>query len=465
MDMELESVIKMSCLVLIPVTMRELKITSYNCRGLPSTRRRLALRPDIMAIFDSDSDIVCLQETWMAKQDLASLNNLHESYYGVGSSVADLSNGLVQGHHSGGVAILYKQGLQSLVRPLNLDLDWCTGIEISIGDKKCVMLCIYLPYQCSKNQDEYLEKLGCLEALIEEVETSCFTILGDWNADICNLNNSLFAGHMKRFCESNELSISSIAIMPDTTYTFVSAAWGTQSWLDHAVSSADFHNAIIGMSVQYELSDEDHIPWNLTLDVHCMPALLTDVHSILNQPRIKWEAVTNEGCKRYSSILDQKLRNIAIPAAVHCRNPNCKDAEHGRTLRMSMMKLSLVSNPLVIRFTIVPKVKALRVSLAGTSMFQIYTKLRGIYVDYGLILANPGMDRCLRFIGKQRPGVGTPGQIKRHEDALRRDSLANKLADTDPKSFWKELRSVNGNNSSLPTIIDGTSGVEAIAEQ
>ena len=55
-----------------------MRIVSYNCRGLPNQPDQLYSRPGVVEIVNNnDVDILCLQETWHTKQDLASLNNLH----------------------------------------------------------------------------------------------------------------------------------------------------------------------------------------------------------------------------------------------------------------------------------------------------------------------------------------------------------------------------------------------------
>ncbi len=47
---------------------------------------------------------------------------------------------------------------------------------------------------------------------------------------------------------------------------------------------------------------------------------------------------------------------------------------------------------------------------------------------------------------------------------LRRESLANKLSDMDPNSFWKEIKLLNNSNTPLPTNIEGATSAEHIAE-
>ena len=58
-------------------------LVSYNCRGLPKDKKKLDLRTDIQHLF-KDNEIICLQETWFAKQDLKYINNLNKPFQGVG---------------------------------------------------------------------------------------------------------------------------------------------------------------------------------------------------------------------------------------------------------------------------------------------------------------------------------------------------------------------------------------------
>ena len=83
--------------------MEDLNVISYNCRGLPKSRRSLTLRPDIKALFDHCS-ILCLQEIWFTKQELKQLNNLHKEFIGIGTTKFDESDRLCTAR--GDVAII-----------------------------------------------------------------------------------------------------------------------------------------------------------------------------------------------------------------------------------------------------------------------------------------------------------------------------------------------------------------------
>ena len=75
-----------------------MRIVSYNCRGLPLD---LSLRPTLENLLDdNDNDFVCLQETWLTKQDIGRLNALHNKFHGTGSATVDTGDGPIHGHPS-----------------------------------------------------------------------------------------------------------------------------------------------------------------------------------------------------------------------------------------------------------------------------------------------------------------------------------------------------------------------------
>ena len=85
-------------------------------------------------------------------------------------------------------------------------------------------------------------------------------VFGDWNANIRDPVNSLFVRHIIDFCHDNNYNISTRLMLPDDSFTHVSEAWGTVSWMDHIVSSSEFHDNITSIDIDYDCTDVDHIP-------------------------------------------------------------------------------------------------------------------------------------------------------------------------------------------------------------
>ena len=74
-----------------------LKVMSYNCRGFPKTPNKLGVKPTINSLLNEvNGDIICLQETFLSKQDLSCLNVIHKDFQSVGASSTDTNINLFQ---------------------------------------------------------------------------------------------------------------------------------------------------------------------------------------------------------------------------------------------------------------------------------------------------------------------------------------------------------------------------------
>ena len=136
--------------------------------------------------------MVAIQETWYAKQNLQSLNCIHKDFIGTGAATIDETQGLYHGHYPGGVALLWKKDISANVKKLEFNSDWAVAIEINLGTSSLVILNIYMPYQCSQNQEQYIDNLWNIYSFIESINTTNFMIIGDWNANLGTSGNSLF---------------------------------------------------------------------------------------------------------------------------------------------------------------------------------------------------------------------------------------------------------------------------------
>ena len=73
-------------------------------------------------------------------QILQCINNLNKPFQGVGVSTTDYSDGIIHGHPPGGVIIMWDVKLESYVKPLDLNLDWCVlyCIDSTFALRSCV---------------------------------------------------------------------------------------------------------------------------------------------------------------------------------------------------------------------------------------------------------------------------------------------------------------------------------------
>ena len=122
---------------------------------------------------------MAIQETWYTKQNLNIINGLHSDFNGCGAAQIDESSDIIQGRIKGGVLLMWRKELGKKIRRIDLAVDWCVAIEIDFNFTKFVIFNVYLPYQCSENEEDYIICLSGLNEFIEGLDNTNFMIIGD----------------------------------------------------------------------------------------------------------------------------------------------------------------------------------------------------------------------------------------------------------------------------------------------
>ena len=66
---------------------------------------------------------------------------------------------------------------------------------------------VYLPFECTDHEDEYIEKLSLLESYLDSLNHGSYAIIGDFNANIAS-SRSTFAKYITEFSNHNGLIFS-----------------------------------------------------------------------------------------------------------------------------------------------------------------------------------------------------------------------------------------------------------------
>uniref|UniRef100_A0A3P9KQQ7 Reverse transcriptase domain-containing protein n=1 Tax=Oryzias latipes TaxID=8090 RepID=A0A3P9KQQ7_ORYLA len=441
-----------------------MRIVSYNTRGL-RTGHSVADKSSRYVVDKllNECDVLCLQETWLAKQDLDNLNSLHVDFHGAGESTTDLSTRIVRGRIPGGVAILWNVKYDAAVNVVRLNVDWAVGLEIDIDEKKFTILNVYMPYESNLLEDEFLHKLAFIKAYIEDSSSTCVFVMGDFNADLSD-DSSIFGNHLTSYCEENNLTLSSKILLPDTSFTYISDAWHSTSWLDHCICTADAHASLSNIEILYNLATSDHIPIIFSLNVANVPSLVAKDNNDLTD-KLDWSKVTNEDINKYTATTDAQLQAVKLPRdALACCDPNCKNTTHCNEL------CKLYEN-------IVKAVKDSSLCLQSRSL-KSWTVKPG-WNDFVAEHHAAARDafRLWHEAGKPRQGALFESKkmttarfkyslriIKRQENMMRADSLARGLQNNDYHKFWKEVNAMNNRKTSLPSNIEGVCGADNIAD-
>ena len=149
------------------------------------------------------------------------LNSCHSDYYGYGVSPVDATLDIISGRPYGGVGFLWKKGLDADVSIIECEFDWLCCIKICDGKKEYILINVYLPYECVDNRDDYSDCLAKLNVIIENINSTCITVIGDFNANLSK--QSAFGDMLLNFCSDNNYDIVDKTILPADTYTYMSA--------------------------------------------------------------------------------------------------------------------------------------------------------------------------------------------------------------------------------------------------
>ena len=441
-----------------------ISVVSYNARGLRvgHSESDKSCRVIVDKLFERH-DILCIQETFLPKQDLERLNMIHGDFHGVGESTTDLCEKVIRGRIPGGVAILWNKKYDQLVNIIRLGVDWAIGVELSCNDKKFIILNVYMPYECTQNEEEYLCRLAFIVSYIQDNSSSCIYVVGDMNADVTG-DNSLFGKHLIQSCSDSGLTLSSKILLPEDSFTYVSEAWHTTSWLDHCLCTVDAHDSIKSINIHYDLATSDHMPFSLVVNTGNITVLLP-VKNGTNIGKIDWSKLSNYNLDKYANHSDALLGNIDIPKeALLCRDMNCKNADHSKELCSLYVKivesLCISNRSLHIQRSKVNNAKP----GWNTHVEKLHTEARTAFKKWAETgkcrqgplfenkkLTNSKFKSALRF-------------IKRNEDMMRSDSLARKLQNNNVNDFWKEIKTIGNTKTSIPSNIDGVSGMDEIAQ-
>ena len=182
-----------------------------------------------------------------------------------------------------------------------------------------------MPYECEDNRDRYNDYMSKIVAFCNDINSTCIFIVADFNADISK--SSAFGRILHDFCDDFSFSIVDKDYLPAETYTYVSSAWGTTSWLDHVICTADARECITDMTVLYECICSDHHPLLFCIDFDFVPAYGTGSTSE-NKRAIHWDSLRPCDINNYTDYTELELNKIKVPQGIKCNDPNCRNHSH-----------------------------------------------------------------------------------------------------------------------------------------
>ena len=395
------------------------------------------------------------------KEDLPILSTVHSKFHGFGVSAIDSSKILI-GRPFGGVAILWRKSLNNLIKIIDYKDPRILGIEIKTRGTKLLLICLYMPTDCKENEIDFLHYLGKLDSIIQEADTSNISIIGDWNAD----PTAHFGRELADFCSDKSLLISDIELIGDTnSFTYISDAFGTTSWLDHCVSTMGAHNIISSVKILEDFLGSDHLPVSVNLDINQLPATNVNDSPKQTPKTVNWNKVDAPSINRYCTLTENALQHVNLPInALNCKDPACTDATHRQGISDMYNDISKIlkeSSDSIIREG--------KLSYATIPGWNEHVKEQHEAAREAFLLwKSSGQPRTGIIWDMMRRARArfkySLRACKSNEDQARADAVAWKLGTKKYKEFWSSAHSMSNNKVPLPSSIDNTTGETEIAE-
>ena len=440
-----------------------LTVISYNCRNVKSSI-------NVLNELCETGDILLLQETWLCDFELNFLNSIHENFYGVGVSAVDTSSGLLVGRPHGGVAILWRKCLASRCRVIEYADSRLLGIQFTDeSGGQYLFINVYLPYECPDNYDNYMHYLGKIASIINNSTDGCIYVLGDFNAHINSVTSRNFGSELLSLCDEESLVLSDLRFLgldtkEEHTFTFISEAHHTTSWLDHCISNSVGHSNINNMEVLYKYVSSDHLP--LLLNIKCKNIKdSTSCATSSCKPCIKWSKLSDNVISQYqantSSYFDSFVPDDNI---LYCKNTNCNLPDHLQSI--DTLYDYIVKSLCVASESLLQKPYVRDKQKPGWNMYckDAYQQKRDAFIlwkESGKPRAGP------IYMIYKRSSLNFKYMMrfrKSQEAQILSNKLAQEMSAHDYDSFWKTVKKCNESKSCLPNTINGTSGVQNIAE-
>ncbi|XP_070534996.1 uncharacterized protein [Ptychodera flava] len=184
---------------------------------------------------------------------------------------AFVSTELGIGRPYGGVAILWRRSLGSHARILDFNDSCLLGFVLEKGNNKLAIVNCYLPVNTNHNFEEYSEYLLEIDSILLDIDTANVFVIGDWNADVTS--DTGFGQELKKHCEQSGYIISDVDLLglDSDSFTYVSDAHGSTSWIDHCVTTEISHNNVVSVSMLHNFVDSDHIPVSIVVQFDNIP--------------------------------------------------------------------------------------------------------------------------------------------------------------------------------------------------
>jgi exonuclease III len=443
----------------------ELRVCSFNCRGVKSSTSELQKLCDT-------NDIVLAQETWLLDNELTYLGDIHTDFYAKGISSVDTRNNVLVGRPHGGLAILWRKTLCESCKVIEMNDERLMAIEAVCNNKTFLFINVYMPYCTAQHMDDFQYYLCKLESIVSSSNTPYIYIIGDYNANLCLDSDgralNIFGKELLQYCALNGLIVTDFVLNTDLdAYTYYSEAHGSVSWLDHVVSTVSAHALVNKVEILYDFVTSDHHPLVLYINAAVDKKDLADNDDVVERATvlIKWDDMTTDELARYKNNSEININAVKLDHdMILCDDPKCLNPSHVSAINRLYNDIACALKEASHEFT--KKIRGEHMYVAGWNEYcrAAHSEARDAYV----IWRNNGRPRQgFLFHNMKRSRAYFKLVFRKcKQDSVRQnaDKLADKLLCKDDKGFWKEMQKMSRLKARSAVTVNNATGTKAITD-
>ena len=408
----------------------------------------------------ANSDILMCQEILLLEEDCHLLYSFDEDFDVIFKPSAPPS-GLGDGRPIGGLAIFYRKSLDMRTKSL-IEHDSFLVLNLNIIGKEINVVNVYMPSE-DRTIDahvKYQHVLGELQTVLQDSECDIL-FAGDFNAS--HLDMKRFSLDLMQFIEINSLVMKD-AMLPNDSFTYLSSAHNTTSWIDHVITSNNLN--ISNMKVMYEKALYDHFPMYFLLKIDCQyegPNNISNpsTNDIFERNNINWKPFKNSAIRHnYNRDIVSCMNNIQL-----CNDMNCKynhnsqiDDYYNRLIQAFKFATRDYEQKARRKFRQIPgwndlcKQKYRDARKALITWVQHGKNREGVFYEE-MKRTRKLFKNALKF-------------CKYNEQQVKDNILAKKVLKNNPSKFWRETRNRLGKlEKSRPEAIDEIKDPKLIADR
>ena len=294
------------------ISLKDLTICTFNVRGVMPCTHYLC---ELMS--EQGIDIMCISEHWLYPDSLAYLNSIDTTFDVFSKADSSLNVFDSSRRGKGGLGILWRKDLSSLVSKLYLDDDRLTGICVHLqNNAKLFIINVYMP-STDYPIELYREYVQKVSDIYEEYNSVGQVLLvGDWNAELSgdrySARSDSQSTELQLLCESLDVTsmcVSSICKGP--TYTFDPFESGkNRSFIDHVLIPCSIFDTVKSCDILMDkpFNSSDHLPIIFSLDIEPISVPVVNIHG----SRPNWKKANQEAKLHYANVLDLSLQSKCV---------------------------------------------------------------------------------------------------------------------------------------------------------